>query len=214
MNSVENVLPSATSEATVSTDSGRQTKTDMAAVQLSVAEAGKVEAEESVRQIEVAQTRKQEFVTVLRAARELRRAGVRGGQAASSEYMRALEACRHARKGKGSIPIWLLKFFRSHGIFVESPSTAGNSPVDTWSTALDILQNLQVVNAFCDLAGIAMPSSEDMAENLAEWDSLIRDLQAKLDDLGAEISARLARLQDTVGQYDSLLWGADTTINK
>lgn len=210
MNPVENIGSSAASDMTVSADSG--TQPGMAAAHLEMADAGKAETQKSITQIEAEQARKHDFAAALRAARDLRRIGVRGGRTASGEYARALAALRHARARKGSIPEWLLKFCRSRGIHVESPATVADATADTWSDALNMLEKLQALSAVCDHTGIGMPVSADKDENRAEWDKVIGDLQARMEAVGAGIRTELERLQDTVGRYDSLLKSAGKSM--
>ena len=210
MNKAETIGSSVASGMTVSADSG--TQPDMTAAQMKMVNIGKAEAQKSIAQLEAEQSRKRDFAATLRMARALRRAGVSGGRTASDEYMRALAALRHARARKGSIPEWLLKFCRSHGINVESPATVADTTVDTWSNALDMLEKLQALSAVCDHIGIGMPVSADKDEIRAEWDKVICDLQSRMEAVGTEINKGLERLQDSMGQYDSLLKHADKSL--
>ncbi len=175
----------------------------MSSAQLSLAGMSRTESQQCIAQIETAQTKKQAFSTALNAARRLRRGGAVRGRASQAEYARVAAACKHACAGAGSVPAWLLKFCKSHGIAVETPATVADVATDTWSDALDMLEKMQALNAVCDEAGINMPASEDKNANREEWDKLIAALQTRMDAIGADIQAKMVRLQDCMGQYDS-----------
>lgn len=200
MSQINNSTTAAVSAAAGVSDA-RGGSPDLAMGKLDMACKSKAEAQQYIGQIETAQAKKQDCATALRSARSLRR-GVRG-RATQSEYARAVAACKHARAGTGSVPAWLLKFCKSHGINVETPTTVSDESRDTWSDALDMLEKMQVLNAVCDEAGIDMPVSADKDANRQEWERVMVDLQNRIDSIGAEIHAKMRQIQNCIGEYDS-----------
>ena len=176
---------------------------EMSLAQLDLANKSRVEAQQSIGQIEAAKARKKDYTAALNAARRLQRCNVVHGHASPADYARAVAECKHALAGKGIMSAWLLKFCKSHGIQVETPATGVDMPVDTWSNALDTLQMLQVLNGVCDEARISMPVSENKITNKEEWERVVACLQNRLNSIGMEIQAQMEQLQNFMGQYDS-----------
>jgi hypothetical protein len=54
----------------------------------------------------------------------------------------------------------------------------------------------------------------DLANNKDEWDTAITSLQSKLDSLGTDTQQKMVYVQDFMGQYNSYLQGANSTIQQ
>ena len=55
----------------------------------------------------------------------------------------------------------------------------------------------------------------DSKENLnAKWDTAIAQLQTKMDTVGADVQTKMVQLQDFMGQYNSYMQGANSSISQ
>ena len=62
--------------------------------------------------------------------------------------------------------------------------------------------------------GLSVPNTpKDTEKNKAEWDTLIAQIQTKMDTVGADIQTKMVQLQDYMGQYNSYMQGANSAIS-
>ncbi len=63
--------------------------------------------------------------------------------------------------------------------------------------------------------GLSVPNKAgDKEGNNANWDKLIAQLQTKLDTVGSDIQTQMVKMQDMMGQYNSMTQGANSAISQ
>ncbi len=67
-------------------------------------------------------------------------------------------------------------------------------------------------NKAIESLGFSVPNSDDKDKNQANWDKLIAQLQTKLDTVGSDIQTQMVKMQDMMGQYNSMTQGANSAI--
>ncbi|MBQ7608445.1 MAG: hypothetical protein IJU76_10840 [Desulfovibrionaceae bacterium] len=63
--------------------------------------------------------------------------------------------------------------------------------------------------------GFTVPDKAgDKEGNDKNWDKLIAQLQTKLDTVGSDIQTQMVKMQDLMGQYNSMMQGANSAISQ
>lgn len=72
----------------------------------------------------------------------------------------------------------------------------------------------KTIQQFCDENGLALDqASGDTAHSEEEWDYNIQSLQNYMDELGTSTQQDMVYVNDFMGQYNSYLQGASSTIS-
>ncbi|MBQ7608442.1 MAG: hypothetical protein IJU76_10825 [Desulfovibrionaceae bacterium] len=71
---------------------------------------------------------------------------------------------------------------------------------------------------FCKDNGVTIPHYQKYADSKekldAKWDNAIAQLQTKLDTIGSDIQTQMVKMQDMMGQFNSMMQGANSAISQ
>ncbi len=177
---------------------------------MDIAKTNKDNALGMIKEIEGQQAEKRAFSNALNAARECKADNLRGSSS-QAEYDDNIKTAKDWQKRGWAACGDIEKFFKNHGTV---PGEYGSIPKAQaqWEKAINQMTKLKEVNAACDKMGISMPSSSDKDKNGQEWDKVIAQLQTKLDTVGSDIQTQMVKMQDMMGQYNSMTQGANSAI--
>jgi len=197
-------------QPSISSIAERSPQVALAMLMMDMAELNKTNAQGKIADIEKQQAQKRECSDALNAARSLKDSGVRGSASQKDYEHMAAVGKDYQSRGWAATPD-MDKWWKDHGI---TPGQWGSVSVakKQWGEAIEKLETLKKVNGFCDTANIKMPDSADKETNKKQWDTVIANLQTKLDTIGGNTQTQMVQLQDLMGQYNSEIQGANSAI--
>ena len=189
-------------------NTGRSPQLAFALLQMELAKANKDSAMQGIKEIEAQQAEKKNFADNINLARDLQSQGMKGS-ATQEEYDKIIALSKDYRdRGWASLPDIdqnLLSKFGLQG----PPRGSVSAAVEKWDDIIGKLEKQKTLNDFCDKHGISMPTSTDKSA----WDTLIANMQTKMDTVGADIQTKMVQLQDFMGQYNGYMQGANSAIS-
>lgn len=184
----------------------------LAMLMMDIAKLNKENAQGLIGEIEKQQFEKKEWSTALNGARECKSNHLHGS-ATQEEYQNKIDTGKDWQ-AKGWCAIkGLDSFYKERGMI---PGQRGNVDVakQQWEVAIKQMTTMKNVNAFCDKIGTSMPTSADKDQNEKQWDKIIAQFQTKLDTVGSDIQTQMVKLQDMMGQFNSMMQGANSAISQ
>ncbi|MBQ7738712.1 MAG: hypothetical protein IJT59_03555 [Desulfovibrionaceae bacterium] len=176
-----------------------------ALLQMMLAKTNKDSAMQGIQEIEAQQAEKRLFADNINAARDLQSLGAKGS-ATQEEYNIVNVAKDYRDRGWASVPD-IDRDLSKFGL-QGPPRGSVSEAVKKWDDIITRLEKQKDFNGFCDKYGFKMPSDGKKES----WDTLITQIQTKMDTLGADIQTKMVQLQDMMGQYNSYMQGANSAV--
>ncbi|MBQ7608441.1 MAG: hypothetical protein IJU76_10820 [Desulfovibrionaceae bacterium] len=196
----------------ISKVSERNPQLALAMLMMDIAKLNKENATGMISDIEKQQGQKREWSDALNAAREAKSNGLHGS-ATQADYQNIIDAGKKYQERGWAAHDELDKFYKDRGM---TPGQWGSvdAAKKQWGVAIGQMENMKNVNAFCDKIGVSMPQSSDKEKNAQEWDKVIAQFQTKLDTIGSDIQTQMVKMQDMMGQFNSMMQGANSAISQ
>lgn len=196
----------------ISKISERNPQLALAMLMMDIAELNKSNAQGVIGEIEQQQAEKREWSEGLNAARDCKSNNLHGS-ATQERYQEIIDVGKDWQRRGWAAVNDLDAFYKDRGM---TPGQYGSIPVarKQWGIAISQMESLKKANLYCDKLGVSMPQSSDKEKNAQEWDKVIAQFQTKLDTVGSDIQTQMVKLQDMMGQFNSMMQGANSAISQ